>query len=276
MMKQITIFCVAYHSYEYLQCFLRSAEAAATRAQGVCQVCVCVGDNTPQDYRPIDTTPYQAIQVRVFPYHENLGYLGCALRMMNEVGWGEVSASDYVCISNVDLTLEPDFFQALCSLDGRGIGWLAPDVYTPRFQEHDNPYMMRRPTRRAFLKWRLLYTCGWLNGLLERLYLLRRSQRTVPPQAVDIYAGHGSLMVLTGAFLALHPGLRFPSFMYAEELFLAELMWRDGLTVRYEPRLRAENVGSVSTSLHGRGWLCRQNRRSLGIIKRMFWQEKGT
>lgn len=273
MMKQITIFCVTYHSYDYLHRFLLSVNEAARRAFEQCRVSVCVGDNTPDNFQPIDTEPYQAIQVRVFPYHENLGYLGCALRMMDEVGWGDVSASDYVAVSNVDLTLNPDFFQALCSLDGQGLGWLVPDVYTPRFQEHDNPYMMQRPTRRSFQKWRVLYACGWLNGVLERLNLHLRSQRVMPSEPVDIYAGHGSLMVLTGAFLALHPSLRFPSFMYAEELFLAELMRLDGLIVRYEPRLRAENVGRVSTSLHGRGWLCRQNRRSLGIMERMFWQE---
>lgn len=270
-MKSVTIFCVTYHSYDYLQTFLRSADEAARRVQGLCQVCVCVGDNTPQDFRPIDAAPYQAIQVRLFPYHENLGYLGCALRMMNEVGWGEVSASDYVAVSNVDLTLEPDFFASLCALSVKGVGWLAPDIFTPRLQEHDNPYMLNRPTRRSFLKWCLMYAHPLIYWLTERIYLFRRSHRSLPAQPVDIYAGHGSFMLFSGSFFARHPRLRFPSFMYGEEIFMAELIRQDGLRVRYEPSLRIENVGRVSTGLHGLGWLCRETRRSLRVLERRFW-----
>jgi GT2 family glycosyltransferase len=270
-MKNVFLFCVTYHSYDYLHRFLLSVNEAARRAEGQCRVSVCVGDNTPENFQTVDTSAYQSIDVRVFPYHENLGYLGCALRMMDEVGTDQLVASDYVAISNVDLTLEPDFFQVLSALDCQGVGWLAPDIYTPRFQEHDNPYMLSRPTRRSFLKWRLMYASPLIHGLAERVYLSHRSHSAVFSESVDIYAGHGAFMLFVADFFVRRPGLKYPSFMYGEEIFLAELIRHDGLLVRYEPSLRVLNVGQVSTGLHSSVWFCRQNSRSLRVLERMFW-----
>ena len=80
------IFCVTYKSYDYLRTFMTSVERAAAKAEGLCHVTLCVGDNTTDQWEdvPADLTPHCSLHA--FPYHLNLGYLGCALKMMSETG----------------------------------------------------------------------------------------------------------------------------------------------------------------------------------------------
>lgn len=269
----IMVFCVNYGSYESLRTFMTSVDEAARVAEGKCHVTLCVGDNTAKDWEgiPEDITPH--CTVRSFPYHLNHGYLGCAFRMMSEVGWEEVSKASFCIISNVDLTIAPDFFLTLANTDWpTDAAWLAPDIYTERLQRHDNPFMTHRPRKRDFLRWQLLYRWPALYGLLEKVYNLKRAHHSVSDKQTVIYAGHGSLMVFTGRFMAKHAFLQFPAFMYGEEIFFAELARRDKLRTYYAPSLHVSNTGRVSTGKNDFRWLCRQNRQSLDTLKRTYFR----
>ena len=267
-LPHVMVFCVNYHSYDYLRTFMQSVEQAAAVAQGLCSVTLCVGDNTTDHWEEIPTSLTPHCTLRTFPYHRNLGYLGCALKMMAEVGWNTVGKADYCIISNVDLTLREDFLQILATTEWPDdAGWLAPDIYTARLDHHDNPFQTHRPRRRDFLRWRLLYSSPILYRLLEKVYQIRKKRQSVPTEQQSIYAGHGSLMVFTKSFISRHPNLRFPAFMYGEELFLGELISRDALRTYYTPSLHVSNVGRVSTGKYDYRWLCHQNRESLRAIR---------
>ena len=266
--KHYMVFCVNFCSYDHLHTLMESVERAAARASGLCRITLCVGDNTASDWQgiPENLTPHCTL--KSFPYHLNIGYLGCALRMMAEVGWQEVSQASYCIISNVDLTLREDFFSVLATTEWPAdTGWLAPDIFTERLNHHDNPFQTHRPRKRDFIRWQLLYSNHIIYKWLEKLYHLRGKHQNIPDKQTTIYAGHGSLMVISGQFLAKHPYLKFPTFMYGEELFFAELIYQDKLKTYYCPSLYVSNVGRVSTGKYNYKWLCRQNRKSLRILK---------
>lgn len=267
------IFCVTYKSYDYLRTFMTSVERAAAKAEGLCHVTLCVGDNTTDQWEdvPVDLTPHCTLHV--FPYHLNLGYLGCALKMMSEIGWNKVGDADYTIISNVDLTLDEDLLCTLISTEWpTDAGWLAPDIYTQRLDHHDNPFQMHRPRPHDFLRWKILYSHPLVYEFLERVYHLRGKHQSPHTQQEAIYAGHGSLMLFTSRFMKKHADLRFPAFMYGEELFLAELVRRDGLLTYYCPSLQVSNVGRVSTGNYNYSWLCRQNRQSLRTLRKLYFR----
>lgn len=270
----VIVFCVNYASYDSLHTFMESVERAAAQAEGLCHVTLCVGDNTARDWKgiPEDMTPHCAL--RCFPYHLNLGYLGCALKMMSQMGWKAIAEASYCLISNVDLTLREDFFRVLATTEWPAdAGWLAPDIFTERLNHHDNPFQMHRPRKRDFMRWRLLYSNHIIYKWLERLYHLHNKHQKTHTSQMPIYAGHGSLMVFTGQFLAKHPYLKFPPFMYGEELFFAELVHKDKLKTYYCPTLHVSNVGRVSTGKYDYRWLCRQNRQSLDIIVNRYFRD---
>lgn len=270
MKKRFLLACVSYNSYEEMYEFVSSVEFAARKAPDM-SVTVAIGDNTVVNACDIDIHS-DVIRVLSFPYHENLGYLGCAFRMLTEIGHEEITKYDYVAISNVDMTLDEDFFLNLLPFDNEEVGWIAPDIYTPGRGTHENPFMMHRPTKKHFLKWQVMYSIPLFYGVIKKISYHRRSVSTdAVPAQTQMYAGHGSFMLFTKSFICTLQSFVYPSFMYAEEIFFAELLRRCRLKVMYMPELKISNVGSVSVSMLGNSWECRNNRRSLRVVKRLFF-----
>lgn len=269
MKKRFLLACVTYNSYEEVEKFISSVETAVRNAGNV-EVTVAVGDNTVENVQDIDSHS-NVVEILSFPYRTNLGYLGCAFRMLSEMGSAKLSSYDYVAISNVDIALAPDFFVNFANIDDTGIGWIAPDIYTPGRGTHENPFMLHRPSRLHFLKWEMMYASPLLYGVMEWISCHMHSHRPQVQESMEMYAGHGSFMLFTRAFISTFQSFEYPSFMYAEEIFFAELLLRCHLKVVYQPCLKIDNVGSVSVSLLGKSWKCRNNRDSLRIMRRLFF-----
>lgn len=243
-MKKYLLICVTYHSDEALHAFVESIHRAAERVKGNLQVDIEIADNGKQ----------------------NLGYLGGALPIYNAKAQGY----DFVSISNVDIELAPDFFEQLLKIDVTNIGWLAPDIYTDKINHHENPYMLTRPTKRNFRIWSIIYSCTWIYRIYYRLHLLKNKQQKVYSECT-IYAGHGSFMLFTKAFVQQYPVLQFQGFMYAEEIFFAELVRRAQQHVLYTPALHIGNTGNINTGKINQKQKSAWNKESLRAIYKQFF-----
>ena len=89
-----------------------------------------------------------------------------------------------------------------------------------------------------------------------------------------IYAGHGSFMLFTRALVDSYPELQFPSFMYGEEIYMAELVRASKLKVIYSPILRIANIGNISTSLINQAQKSKWNKESLQAIYKHFFNNQ--
>ena len=244
-MKKYLLICVTYHSDTELHNFVESVHRAAERVKGQLQVDIEIANNGK----------------------ENLGYLGGALPIYN----AKAKDYDYVSISNVDLALAPDFFEQLLKIDDKGIGWIATDIYTEKINRHENPCMLSRPTQRNFRIWNIIYSSTWIYRLYHALYILK-SHKTKKYPSCEIYAGHGSFMLFTKAFVDKNPEIHFPGFMYGEEIYLAELVRHAGLTVQYEPILHIDNIGNINTGTMKQSLKSRWSKESLGAIYKTFFR----
>lgn len=265
---KILILAVTYRSYDCLPGFLESIDRASENTDA--EVVVAIGDNTDDGYQDIDFS-YRNIEIRVFPYHENLGYLGCALRMLREICPAEVF--DFVAVSNVDVAMDADFFRMLAKEQEEDIAWYAPDVFTPSLGTHENPFMLNRPTKMHFRKWMLMHSIPLLYGFIKK----RPKKKRLDPEAFskpkDIYAGHGSFMLFSWRFIKENLSMTFPGFMYAEEIFLAEKIRLAHMRIKYCPSMKITSIGSVSVSLLGNEWRCKANRDSLTKIRDMYFRD---
>lgn len=244
-MKKYLLICVTYHSDEALHTFVESVHRAAERVKDEMQVDIEVADNGK----------------------DNKGYLGGALPIYNTKAQGY----DFVSISNVDLELATDFFEQLMKINDKGIGWIAPDIYTDKINRHENPCMLKRPTKRNFWIWNCIYSSTLIYRLYHALYVLKSKQsKEYPP--CEIYAGHGSFMLFTKAFVEQYPEIHFPGFMYGEEIYLAELTRAAGLSVQYLPTLRIANSGNISTSLINQAQKSKWSKESLQAIRKQFFE----
>lgn len=272
-MKKILILCVNYNSYEELGNYLHSIDVAAKKVCDLFVIDVFVGDNTTENQQQI-LTDYTFMNVRVFPYYKNLGYVGCATAMLNEITHTAVCHYDFVAISNVDLLFSETFFIELNSIDSNTAGWIVPSVYTIGTKRNENPYMLSRPTRLKMFLLELLYSFPLLYSLHKVFYPFRHKEREVltnHQQNRLIYAGHGSIIIFSKKFMKSNWLMSFPGFMYGEEIYFAELVRRAQLTTEFYPQLIVNNIGNVSTKFLGNKRKCQMSKESLSNIRRLFF-----
>lgn len=266
MKNRIAIYCVAYRSYDALRDYLKSVEMAALKTKEAAEVSVFVADNTDDGVQDVDF-PTEAVTLRVFPFHENLGYFGGIGRMMKEVRPDDF---DFVIVSNVDLLLSADFFEKLTARHWAATtGWIAPRIYSEQEGRDKNPKILRRYSARSLR----IHLALWSHPWLKRLYnlTLYRQKKFVQHEPGDIYAGHGSLIVLTGEYFRRCGAISYPVFLFCEEIYLAEECMKKGLTVTYAPELQVEDGEHVSTGKMSFGQYCRYNADAISYILKTYY-----
>lgn len=265
-MKRVLIVCVNFNTYKELDRFVVSIEKAAMNTDNV-QVEVIVADNSIVK-QPIETSKLDKVRVNVVE-NDNIGYLGGAQSVINKV---DTSKYDYIGISNVDLLLSENFFSVLSKVDLKeDIAWIAPQIYSYEENRDINPKVINRYSKK---KLSLLYYM-YKFPILFYLYLLTayKRKKLVPKyHEMDIYAGHGSFMLLTSNFFKEYKKIEYPIFLFGEELYLAELIRNKGMKVRYVPSLRVEDNEHVSTSRMKKKFYFKCNTESIKYILDTFYE----
>lgn len=272
-MNKILFLCVNYNSYGELADYLKSIDIAARNAADLI-VEVAVGDNSSENLRPISTN-YGHINVKQFLYDKNLGYLGCVNSVINDIGYISVKAYQFVIISNVDLLLSETFFTKLVNMSTKQVGWIAPRIYTLKSGSDENPFLKKRPTKLKLNFLILLYSFPSLYLLYSLLYSLKEKIKISGNGLLKeqkIYAGHGSIMIFTHEFINSISEFTFPSFMYGEEIFFAELVRSSGLNVVFYPSVSVQNIGNVSTVFLNNKYKCQLNKSSLVTLQNIFFK----
>lgn len=241
--KRIAIFCVAYHSYPELYHYLDTIGLAAKATDGKAEVDVFVADNSDRQSQEITYTPHH-FHLRVFPFYQNLGYFGAVRKMMEEVS---PLSYDYIVISNVDIRLAEDTFTRLISDEKRedNIGWIAPQIFSMKENRDRNPKIMNRYALRKLKLLRLSYQ----YPVLHRLYTMTayKTKRLIRREAGNVYAGHGSFIILTHQYFERCGIIDYPIFLFDEEIYLAEMCRTHQLSVYYEPQITVHDEDHVST-----------------------------
>jgi len=247
-MKKIAVFCVSYCSDHERDLYLSTIRNAAQKASNIVDVDVFVSNNTKED---------------------NPGYFGAIKRLMQQV---DVNNYDYSIISNVDLMLEEDFFQKLadyiCSED---TGWIAPQIWSNLEERDRNPKVLNRYSLKKLQILRTFYQFPILDTLYTSTFYKKKKYES--HQAGQIYAGHGSFIILTRRFFELCGKIDYPVFLFCEEIYLAEMCRKAGLKVLYEPSLIVKDTEHASTGRMNHGFYCRCNYEAMQYIIKKFYQQ---
>ena len=247
-MKKIAVFCVSYCSDHERDLYLSTIRNAAQKASNIVDVDVFVSNNTKED---------------------NPGYFGAIKRLMQQV---DVNNYDYSIISNVDLMLEENFFQKLadynCSED---TGWIAPQIWSNLEERDRNPKVLNRYSLKKLQILRTFYQYPILDTLYTSTFYKKKKYES--HQAGQIYAGHGSFIILTRRFFELCGKIDYPVFLFCEEIYLAEMCRKAGLKVLYEPSLIVKDTEHASTGRMNHGFYCRCNYEAMQYIIKSFYQQ---
>lgn len=247
-MKKIAIFCVSYQSDKERDRYLASINEAKIKADNKVSIDIFVANNTKED---------------------NPGYFGAIKRLMQQVNAKDY---DYSIISNVDLMLEENFFQKLadynCSED---TGWIAPQIWSNLEERDRNPKVLNRYSLKKLQILKTFYQFPILDTLYTSTFYKKKKYES--HQAGQIYAGHGSFIILTRRFFELCGKIDYPVFLFCEEIYLAEMCRKAGLKVLYEPSLIVKDTEHASTGRMNHGFYCRCNYEAMQYIIKTFYQQ---
>ena len=263
---KILIVCVNYNSYGELRNYLQSVEKSALNVQGDLQLEVIIADNSTQK-EIVDCDIYKQIRVKQVEL-PNLGYLGGAQAIINNID--KPTQYDYIIISNVDLLFEKETIKQLIDFKvGDNVAWVAPSVYSETFNKDLNPNVINR-----YKRWKLTLLKLTYNKFFYRLYTkyyYSNKGKNVKHPMMDIYAGHGSIIMLTSNFFKNYSKIDYPVFLYGEELYFAELIRRKRMRVVYTPSIVLNTIGGVSTSKMPSDSFFKYNKEAINYILENFY-----
>lgn len=245
-MKKVAIYCVTYHSPEALGNYLASIERS--RKEAPCLVDVFTRNN--------DT--------------ENLGYFGGIERLMRE---HPPTGYDYVIVSNVDVELSASFFSDLMAETSlEDVGWIAPCIASSYEHCDKNPKNLWRYNKRSLLVMRTLFRHPWAHSLYH--HTLHRLKKHTRPYRREIYAGHGSFIILTAEYIRRCGIIHYPPFLYCEEIYLAEQCRREHLKVVHLPSIKVCDSEHVATGRLPRKLRCQYNEQAITYILKEYYSQQ--
>lgn len=246
-MKKIAIYCVNYNSYDSLERYMASIDEAVRCSATEVECHKFIADNTPPN--------------------ENIGYFPAIRKLMQE---NPPFDYEYVIISNVDVLLPQDFFTQLCALNVESdTGWIAPEIYSQTEHRDRNPKILNRYPKRKLEVLRTLFSFPPLYNLYT--LTLYKSKKLLTHKRGQIYAGHGSFIILTNEFMKRCGIINYPVFLFCEEIYLGEECKQGNLKVMYEPSVKVIDSEHASTSSFRRSRYCRYNYDAICHILRTYY-----
>lgn len=265
MKKNIVLYCVTYNSYECLSVFFNSLRKSYERIKEELDLEVFIADNTLHPL-PIETDGFPC-HIIVEQMHENLGYFGAIRRLMQ---LHPASGYDYVIISNVDLMMQEDTLSTLVRFPcEENIGWIAPQIYSELEQRDRNPKILHRYPVKKLKLLRLFFRFPLLYILYTKT--LYRQKKYHSYKAGEIYAGHGSFIILTRQYLDKAGIIDYPVFLFDEEIYLAEQCRSYNLKVVYNPAIKVVDSEHVSTGKMRKGFYYKCNYEAITYILKTFY-----
>ncbi len=193
----------------------------------------------------------------------NLGYFGAARFAHEYLDTNQIRVKNFI-ISNFDLEFKSEDFlnelEKVCSNTDSSV--IGPSIKSSLSGAALNPMYKERMTSGKLN--RLLFVTSFYPLFLfyQWLHHLKRGASPASNEkqpALNVYAIHGSFIVLKQSYFDAGGNLNFKSFLYGEELFIAEECRRMNIKVLFEPSLRLEHrehttTGNYKNSKHMK-WL---------------------
>lgn len=271
-MLKVIFLCVNYNSYDALQEYLESINAAKQSCKNEVELKVIVGDNSQKSHQ-INTGKYD-FQVEQIIFNQNTGYFG---GISSAIKKSDVKLKEYsyIIISNVDVKVATDFFEQLyiaCFNDD--IGCIAPSILSRLTGENRNPRLFHRYSLKKINILRIMYKIPFVFNVYLRCVspIKSRFNKVNVAETKIIYAPHGSFMIFTKKFADFLQTMKFPSFLYGEEIFIGEELKKRKLKTVYYPPIKVFDEEHISTGKMKNRILFKYNYDSLTSIVKEYYQ----
>lgn len=264
---KILLNAVNYNTDQETISLLESIEKAYSKKIDLTVMIVCNGTEKSLEYSDYS---FNLIISRT----ENLGYLN-SIHKGIENNKIDIWDYDYVIISNVDLELSNNFFNQLSKVEvGNDVGWIAPSIISQQEKLDRNPKILERTSKLKMRFLILLFSSSILYSIYLKFFYRSNRKRKISKRKDLIYAGHGSFMIFSKFFIRRIMNLSYPSFLFGEEIYFAELCRKNNLKVLYKKNLIIHDLDHASTALIPNREKLKMNKNSLKIIFKNFYSNE--
>ncbi len=175
----------------------------------------------------------------------NLGYLNGAKAGFDFYVQAYKAIPSFTIVCNTDIEIDDEFFLEKITADKNNsdAGVIGPDIFSSLTKHRQNPMYAERPSQAKIDLWvRVfhsypMYVSYQLLSYFKR-YFLKKESIKHNPDAANVYAVHGSFMIFSSLFFAKGCTLKYPGFLYGEELFIAEQCLKNNVKTYFNPRLK--------------------------------------
>ncbi|MBX2989406.1 MAG: hypothetical protein KF802_16075 [Bdellovibrionaceae bacterium] len=244
MRRKAAVICINYKTENATKRFISSLKNCISSNF----IDIFIADNSP----PSDRYDFGKFgpDCQVFQYQDNPGYFGAAQRIL-ECPKFFLEKYDWVIVANNDIEFRDErFLYRLFQFSPSEYGVLAPSIIDGFSGRDSNPFMRTRPQPGKMRRLKILFS----NPLLCQAYhFLSLFKEMILSLAVknsqnlereeDIYAAHGAFMIFSRAYFANGLDFSHGSFLFGEEVTVAERCRITGLRIHYKPSLRVHHIG---------------------------------
>ncbi len=179
-------------------------------------------------------------KIKLIQPNKNLGYLQGANFALTSWLDDNPNLPEFVILCNTDIAFEDNnFFNDLFTTTGEIIG---PSIFSSRSKNYQNPYYQNRISVKKLNFLSLIYSFYPFYILYQTIAIIKafikQSNSEEQQNQQQVYAVHGSFMIFRNNYFINGGNFNYGSFLYGEELFIAETALQNNLQVIYNPLLK--------------------------------------
>lgn len=218
--------------------------------------------------------------VEVIGTGDNLGYMGAATLAIDYFRSQHPGIKPIVILSNTDIEFTSErFLEQLLAKSG-SFDVAGPSIRSTITNSELNPFARERYSRTKLTFLLLVYSFYPFYlfyqtlSLIKRKLFLSKPSKAVNDQHEEVYAIHGSFMVFSPSYFERGGDLNFGSFLYEEELFVAEKARLNGMRTIFIPSLQLLHREHATTGTYKLGKHIRWMKNSVQYILKTFYHDK--
>jgi len=274
--KNILLIAIVYNSFDIALNFFNSIDKVKND-----NVHVVIIDNSIENATDIFLNKLKnfTFSLTYIKSDKNVGYFGGA-QIGLENYLKKYNSPHWVIVSNVDLEINDYwFFENLLKYNNfKNIAVIAPSIISKTFGTDSNPQYIKRL---SYFKINLQKFLT-LNSKIHNLYIslsyikkiIKRFKRkkTIKPTQKYIYSAHGSFIIFSKNYFEKGGTLNHISFLFGEEIFVAETVKKLNLETLFCPELIINDYEHVSTGFFHSNKLTKVKHDSIKKIIEYYYK----
>jgi len=241
---------------------------------------VIIINNGSNDLTSLKELENKYSSIKVLYPEKNLGYFGGAnYGLQNYLQNNDYPDATILCNTDISFT-SPDFISNLKTiLKEKQFDVLGPDIYSTFLKYHQNPYIVKRISLQRIKLYKFVTSNTFFYLFFTLLHLIKTklvksSAQAKINKAMETYAIHGSFMVFNKSYFIKGGAINNPTFLFGEELFVAETARKLGLKTIYEPALVVNHFQNATTGTFKSSSSVGYLHQSYSYLLETFFSEK--